>query len=68
MNADSNRESQRTLSILQRAVDKALDRKRRLGQYAVFWKEGKPVFTEGDRPASATTPLSAHEDGEPYGK
>ena len=32
------------LEALQRAVTKALDRKRRLGQYAVFWEDDRIVF------------------------
>ena len=32
------------LAALQRAVDKALERKRRLGQYAVVWENGQPVL------------------------
>lgn len=37
-------EGQRMLDSLNRAVSKALERKRRLGQYAVVWKQGKPVM------------------------
>jgi len=37
-------EGKEQLAVLQRAVDKALDRKRRLGQYAVIWEAGKPVL------------------------
>ena len=36
------------LQILKSAVEKTLDRKRRLGQYAVSWEDGKVAFTEGD--------------------
>ena len=61
-------DSKLMLETLRKAVDKALDRKRRLGQYAVFWKDNKPVFTEGDSPQGAPSPLSASEDGKPYGK
>lgn len=31
------------LEALRRAVAKALDRKRRLGHYAVVWRDGRPV-------------------------
>jgi len=31
------------LDTLKQAVSHALEKKRRLGQYAVIWKEGKPV-------------------------
>lgn len=31
------------LKSLQRAVNKAIDKKKKLGQYAVFWDGKKPV-------------------------
>ena len=34
-------ETQAILECLDRAVEKALDRKRRLGQYAVVWEDGQ---------------------------
>ena len=43
-------ESKRMLKALQHAVDKTLEKKRRLGQYAVIWKNGKPVLTGEDAP------------------
>ena len=44
--------SAQTLAVLRRAVAEALDRKRRLGQYAVFWQDGKVVRVEAkDLPA-----------------
>ena len=36
------------LAALQRAVTRALDRKRRLGQYAVFWEDGRVIFDGPD--------------------
>ena len=39
------------LAALQRAVTRALDRKRRLGQYAVFWEDGRIIFDGPDAPA-----------------
>ena len=41
-------QSQRILQVLQQAVSKALDRKRRLGQYAVVWQDGAPVRVGGE--------------------
>lgn len=38
----------RELMALRRAVAKALDRKRRLGQYAVVWRDGRPVRLEAE--------------------
>lgn len=43
-------EGQRQLETLRQAVGKALEKKRRLGQYAVIWKDGKPVMTGADVP------------------
>lgn len=43
------RHSQQAREALKRAVAEALERKRRLGQYAVFFQNGKPVRVELDR-------------------
>lgn len=43
-------EVQKQLDALRQAVGKALERKRRLGQYAVTWQNGKPVMTGEDVP------------------
>ncbi len=40
--------SAQTLDVLRQAVAEALDRKRRLGQYAVFWQDGKVVRVEAE--------------------
>jgi len=40
------------LEALQRAVAEALERKRRLGQYAVVWRDGRPVCIGPDAPAA----------------
>ena len=41
-----------TLAVLRQAVAEALDRKRRPGQYAVFWQNGTVVRAEAkDLPA-----------------
>lgn len=40
------------LDVLKRAVAEALERKRRLGQYAVIWHEGRVVCTGPDAPPS----------------
>lgn len=44
------------LKALQRAVDQALERKRRLGQYAVFWRDGRVVFDGPDAPTEQANP------------
>lgn len=45
-----SQEGQQVLEILRQSVSKALEKKRRLGQYAVVWKNGKPVATGDDAP------------------
>ena len=47
-------EGQRQLESLRRAVARALERKRRLGQYAVIWRNGKPAREGGDAPGQAS--------------
>ena len=47
MNTES--ENKKILAALTRAVSDALDKKRRLGQYAVIWRDGKPaIITNND--------------------
>ncbi|GFO63180.1 hypothetical protein [Geomonas paludis] len=48
-------EAQLVLENLKEAVAQALEKKRRLGQYAVIWKDGKPVLTGDDAPKTAET-------------
>ena len=43
-------DSQVMLDALKKAVSKALDKKRRLGQYAVIWSDNKPTFIGPDAP------------------
>lgn len=40
--------SQQALDSLREAVAAALERKRRLGHYAVIWRDGQVVRIEGD--------------------
>lgn len=35
--------AQQALDAMKQAVHKEMDRKKRLGHYAVIWKDGKPV-------------------------
>jgi hypothetical protein len=44
----------RTLEVLRRAVAKELERKRRLGQYYVIWKDEKPVAIGEDAPKDSS--------------
>lgn len=54
------------LNSLKRAVSKELERKRRLGHYAVLWENGRPVFTEGDGPATKPELSRVQEEPDPY--
>ena len=62
----------KALDALKRAVAEALERKRRLGQYAVVWREGRAVCVGPDAPAlryrtgleAARTPGGVAEPGE----
>ncbi len=44
-------EDQRALDALRSAVAETLDRKRRLGQYAVIWRDGQVVRIEPEEEA-----------------
>lgn len=46
-------QAQATLKALQKAVTNALEKKRRLGHYAVLWKGGRPILVGEDAPSSA---------------
>lgn len=41
-------QTQAMLQALQRAVTECLEKKRRLGQYAVIWQDGQVVRTGGE--------------------
>jgi hypothetical protein len=43
-------EGQRQLDALRQTVGNMLEKKLRLGQYAVTWQNGKPVVTGDDAP------------------
>ena len=47
-------EGQRQLETLRQAVSKTLEKKRRLGLYAVIWRDGKPIIAGEDAPESPT--------------
>lgn len=44
-----SKESMIILQSLRKAVAKALDRKKRLGQYAVVWQDGQPTIIGDDK-------------------
>lgn len=43
-------QAQAMLKALQTAVANSLDKKQKLGQYAVIWHNGQPVQTGSDAP------------------
>ncbi len=45
-----SQEGRQLLETLRQSVAKALEKKRRLGQYAVIWQNGRPVVTGEDAP------------------
>jgi len=49
-------DSQKMLDTLKAAVTQALEKKRRLGQYAVIWADGKPVLVGDDAPKKEAQP------------
>jgi len=51
--------SQATLAVLREVIAKTLDKKQRLGQYAVVWQDGRPVLTGPDAPGQMATSGSA---------
>ncbi|QOJ21662.1 MAG: hypothetical protein HRU77_13795 [Gammaproteobacteria bacterium] len=53
-----SKESQVILDSLQKAVTQALERKRRLGQYAVVCRDGKPVMIGEDAPKVSENPVN----------
>lgn len=59
--------SQILLESLRQAVANALERKRRLGQYAVVWRDGQPAILESDLPPTPDThPSVLREEAAPY--
>ncbi len=45
-----SQDSQKMLDTLKDAVKQALERKKRLGQYAVVWADNKPVIIGDNAP------------------
>lgn len=48
--------TRRGLDSLRQSVAEALERKRRLGQYAVFWRDGRVVCEGPDAPEPEERP------------
>lgn len=47
-------DAQKTLDCLRQVAIDTLERKRRLGHYAVIWRDGKPVLIGDDAPSGTT--------------
>lgn len=58
-------DTQKMLDSLRSAVSETLERKRRLGQYAVIWQDGKPVLVGEDAPKDQEI-SSEHQGREAY--
>lgn len=58
-------ETQQLLAALQAAVTSTLERKRRLGHYAVVWQDGRPVAIGEDRPDTGADPLDTPDQPPP---
>jgi hypothetical protein len=46
-------QTQAILDALRKVAAETLDRKRRLGHYAVIWRDGKPVTIGDDAPPAS---------------
>jgi hypothetical protein len=51
-------DTQKILDSLKKVAADTLERKRRLGHYAIIWRDGKPVAIGEDAPAHLASPLS----------
>jgi len=50
MNSNIPDRTQQTLAMLKQVAAETLDRKRRLGHYAVIWQDGKAIAIGEDAP------------------
>lgn len=57
-------DTQEMLDSLRTAVADTLERKRRLGQYAVIWQDGKPVLVGDDAPAQQAGDQVSDQDSQ----
>ncbi|MEO0869925.1 MAG: hypothetical protein AAFY17_16110 [Cyanobacteria bacterium J06642_11] len=51
-------ETQHMLKVLRQVAKETLERKQRLGHYAVVWQDGKPVTVGEDAPEQQRKPIS----------
>lgn len=47
-------DTQKILETLKQVAINTLDRKRRLGHYAVIWRDGKPICIGEDAPSNTS--------------
>lgn len=55
LSAPPSPQGQEMLKAMQEAVRKTLERKQRLGQYAVIWQDGKPTRIGGESADTAAS-------------
>ncbi|WP_130471641.1 hypothetical protein [Candidatus Magnetaquicoccus inordinatus] len=58
-------EDQQILDSMKKAVANALERKRRLGQYAVIWKDGRSAILGGKELSMEPVPSSSIDTANP---
>lgn len=63
---EDRRFEEQALGALQKAVTEALERKRRLGQYAVVWEDGRLSYIGPDAPGEGDR-YSGRSSGSPLG-
>jgi hypothetical protein len=57
-----SQETEEILETLQKVAAETLDRKRRLGHYAVIWQDGRPIAIGEDAPDNLVEPTVAGEN------
>ena len=60
-----SRKAKQGLKALQIAVEKALERKKRLGQYAVVWSDGKPAYIGENAPQEPVAAVETNSNEAP---
>ncbi len=56
--SEFSQDTQKMLNTLKKVAVETLDRKRRLGQYAIIWQDGEPIATGEDAPERLIVPAS----------
>lgn len=56
-----SQDTQKMLDTLRKVATETLERKRRLGQYAVIWHDGEPVAIGEDAPECLIVPASKQQ-------